>query len=162
MYVPPQGTYRFDNPKQYDVLYLGNSAAGVCAEVFYRGAYRLSWTAKMLRPLTNGQRRVLAWYELGEAVAICELDDPRELVRQHLRPSTVITRDYSTTQAWALEIYRRHRFAGISWWSFCDSRWTTVGLWDTRAIERSGVERLDMSHPALVEAAGVVGVRIAA
>jgi hypothetical protein len=160
LYIPPQGAYRIDNPKEYRVLYLGNSKSGVCAEVFYRGIYRLDWNAKMLRPLPSGRRRVLAWYDVGDAVPLCVLDDPGELIRQRLRPSTVITRDYGVTQRWALEIYRQRAFAGISWWSYCDSRWTTIGLWDRSVVTSHGIEELDIHHPALQEAATIVGVRI--
>ena len=115
----------------------------------------------MLRPVPSGHRRVLAWYEVGEG-ALCVLNDPRELIRQKLRPSTVITRDYSVTQQWALRIYRQRTFAGISWWSYCDSRWTTIGLWDLSIIRRHEIEELTIHHPALQEAASVVGVRIRA
>lgn len=142
------------------MLYVGDSPSGVCAEVFYRGVYRLNWTPKMLRSLPSGYRRVLAWYDVDDSIRLCALDDPQELLCQGLRPSKVVTRDYSVTQAWALNIYRQQAFAGISWWSYCDSRWTTVGLWDRGVIRKHGTEELDIFHPALTEAARIIGVRI--
>lgn len=161
LYIPPQGQYRLDNPKYYSVLYVGDSPSGVCAEVFYRGVYRLNWNDKMLRPLPNGDRRVLAWYEVDDSTPLCNLDDPAELQQQTLRPSQVITRDYANvTQPWALRIFEQRRFAGVSWWSFCDARWTTLGLWDLNVITQHGVEELTLDHPAIIEAARIVGVRI--
>lgn len=160
LYIPPQGPNRIDNAEHYSVLYVGDSASGVCAEVFYRGVYRTNWTMQMLRPLPSGQRRVLAWYEVADNAQICALDNPQTLLKQHLRPSRVITRDYAVTQQWALDIFQQQRYAGISWWSYCDSRWTTLGLWERDIIEQHGYEELTLKHPALIDAAKVVGVRI--
>jgi hypothetical protein len=161
LYIPPQGEYRIDNPRHYKVLYLGDTRGGVCAEVFYRGAYRLHWSAKMLRPLQSGHRRILAWYDIPNDTPICTLDDLNELLRHNLRPSLVITRDYrNVTQPWALAIFQQKQFSGVSWCSYCDSRWTTVGLWDTSIIRRHGIEELNINHAAIVEAARIVGVRI--
>ena len=161
LYIPPQGEYRIDNPTLYTVLYAGDSVSGVCAEVFYRGVYRLHWSSKMLRPLPSGHRRVVAWYDIPDTAPICTLDDPAELQRQHLRPSRVIARDYkNVTQPWARTIYLQSQFAGVSWWSHCDARWSTFGLWDIKAIANTGVEQLRIDHPALIEAADAVGVRI--
>ncbi len=142
------------------MLYAGDSPSGVCAEAFYRGVYRMTWNPKMLRPLPGGHRRVLAWYDADDATPVCVLDDPQELIDHRLRPSSVITRDYTVTQAWALDIFAQGIFAGVSWWSYCDSRSTTVGLWDRTVIRSHGVEELTIAHPALAEAATIVGVRV--
>ncbi len=160
LYIPPQGSNRIDNPGAYRVLYIGDSPSGVCAEVFYRGRYRMNWSASMLRPLKNGHRRVLAWYEVPDATPLCDLDDPKELLRRGLRPSHVITRDYSVTQAWALRIYERGGVTGVKWWSYCDARWAVVGLWNQSIITDSGIEELALDHPAIAGAARIVNVRI--
>ncbi len=160
LHTPPQGFNRIDNPRLYRVLYVGDTRSGVCAEVFYRGVYRVAWNAKMLRALPNGHRRVLAWYELHESARLCVLDDPLELQQRRLRPSLVIARDYAITQRWAQSIHQERRFAGIAWWSHCEARWTTAGLWDHDCIESWGFEELRLDHPAIVEAACVVGVRV--
>lgn len=162
LYVPPQqGGGRIDNPLQYGVLYVGDSPAGVCAEVFYRGAHRLKWTANML-PLRRYPHlvRSLAWYELADDAPIADLDDPQRLIEFGLRPSNVITRDYSQSQAWALRIFERDEFGGIAWWSFNDARWKSAGLWNLALITGSGIEPLTIDHPALAEAAGVLDIKL--
>lgn len=161
LYVPPQtGLGRIDNPNDYEAFYLGSHAAGVCAEVFYRGKFRIQWNDEMLAPLPNRSRRVLAWYELADDTAICDLNNVDELLTRGLQPADILTRDYSKTQQWALDIFRENRYAGISWWSYCDARWTTYGLWDRTVIKRHGIEELSLAHPAITEAANVLDIAI--
>jgi hypothetical protein len=105
-------------------------------------------------------RRMLAWYDVDDSASICNLDDPHELLDRGLRPSNVITRDYAQSQAWALRIFAEARWVGVSWWSYHDARWTSVGLWDMNIIGGSGVEELTLDHPALIEAAQVLSIRI--
>ena len=162
LFIPPQGAGRVDNPGDYQTLYIGDSPAGVCAEVFNRGKYRKEWTQEMLRGLPGvpTSRRMLGWYDVDDSASICNLDDPQELLARSLRPSNVVTRDYSQSQAWALRIFTEARWAGISWWSYHDSRWTSVGLWDLSVITASGIEQLTLDHPAVAEAAQVLSIRI--
>ena len=162
LFIPRQGGGRIDNPPDYDVLYVGDSQAGVCAEVFTRGKYRKERTVEMLRGLPSipASRRVLAWYEFDDAAAICNLDDPRQLVGRAMRPSQVITRDYARSQAWALRLFAETRWAGVSSWSYHDARWTSVGPWEHTAITNFGFEDLSIDHPALAEAAAVLSIRI--
>lgn len=145
------------------MLYVGDTAAGACAAAFNRGKYRLQWSPDMLRPLPTNPRcvRALAWYDVDNATRIADLDDPRELIARALRPSGVITRDYSRTQAWALAIYHSNVVAGVRWWSYHDARWGSLGLWDLHGITDSGADPLDMEHPALSEAAEVLSIRVA-
>jgi len=161
LYLPAQGGGRIDNPTHYNVLYVGDSPAGVCAEVFYRGAHRIKWTASML-PLRRYPHliRSLAWYELADTAPICNIDDPKTLLEFDLRPSQIITRDYTQSQAWALRLFQTDRFIGTSWWSFNDARWKSAGLWQTDDIANMGVDVLTIDHPALAEAASVLDVRI--
>jgi hypothetical protein len=162
LFLPTQGGGRIDNPADYDTLYVGSSKAGVCAEVFNRGKYRKEWTLEMLRglPSVPSSRRVLGWYEVDDAAPICNLDDPRELIPRSLRPSNVITRDYTQSQAWALRIFAEMRWVGISWWSYHDARWASVGLWERTTIARFGFDELSLDDPAIIEAAGVLSIRI--
>lgn len=160
LYVPAQGRGRIDNPSHYGALYVGNSAAGVCAEVFYRGNQRQRWEAQMLQPLSTGDRRVLAWYDLPDDAPICNLDAPDELRQRNLRPSLVITRDYEITRRWALAIWNERRWLGVAWWSYCDARWVSVGLWRHDAITAYGIEELSLDHSAIVAAADIMAVDI--
>ncbi len=162
LYIPAQqGGGRIDNPQQYRVLYVGDSPAGACAEVFYRGAHRLKWTADML-PLRRYPDlvRSLAWYDVAHDAAIVDLDDPHRLIEFGLRPSNVITRDYSQSQNWSLRIFDRGEFSGIAWWSFNDARWKSAGLWDVTIVRESGIEPLTIDHPALAEAAAILDIKL--
>jgi len=160
LYIPPQGANRVDNPDHYSVRYLGDSPAGVCAEVFYRAPHLQIWNSAMLRPLATGDRRVLAWYDIADHALICDLDDPTELVKRSLRPSQIITRNYRVTQSWALAIFREKAWAGASWWSYCDARWRSIGLWNHDIIVDYGIEELTLDHPAMQDAAAVLNIKI--
>jgi hypothetical protein len=156
LYVPSQGAGRLDNPEVYKVLYLGDSPAGVVAEVFGR---RYQWEPGMFRglPMLPGSAHALATYEVPDQYAICDLDDPHQLIEVELRPSRVITRDYEVTQAWALDLYRRGRWSGVRWWSYYDSRWMSIGLWDLTSIQCVETAPLTLEHPAVLEASSVLG-----
>ena len=161
LFIPPQGAGRIDNPAHYDVLYAGDSPAGACGEVFYRGAQRLRWTSDMLTIRRfPGMTRAIATYELRDDPPIIDLDDPHRLIEFGLRPSQVIVRDIAVSQAWALQIFQSSRFSGIEWWSFNDPRWKSMGIWDHDTIESFSVDVLTIDHPALAEAAARLDVRI--
>jgi len=162
LFIPPQGHGRVDNPLEYETLYVGDSPAGACAEVFNRGRYRTEWRTEMLRGLPNmpTSRRALAWYDVADAALICDLDDPRVLTARSLRPSNIATRDYAKSQAWALRIHGERRWAGVRWWSYHDARWASIGLWNHSVITTHGTEALTLDHPALIEAAAVLSIRI--
>lgn len=98
---------------------------------------------------------------MPEVLVTADLDNPRELVTRRLRPSDVISRDFARTQAWALTIYNSNTVAGVRWWSYHDARWASAGFWDLNAITDYGVGRLDITHPAIAEAAEVLSIRIA-
>ena len=116
----------------------------------------------MLRPALylRGSVRALATYELSDALHCCDLDDGSELTARTLRPSNIVTRDYSITQAWALRIYQEARWAGIGWWSRMDSRWANMALWDTTQLDVITIEILRLNHPAIVDAADVLEIGI--
>lgn len=161
-YVPRQGGGRIDNPALYETLYAGDSRAGACAEVFNRGKYRLQWSAEMLRglPILPGSVRAMARYDFDDGkTAICDLDDPGELLAHSLRPSAVVTRDYVVSQAWALALFNKKRWAGVRWWSYHDARWASFGLWDCRC-NAAVVEPITIDDPDLQLAAEVLKIRI--
>jgi len=150
------GRSRVDNPGLYEVLYLGDSAAGAVAEAF--GNLR-SWDAGLFRgtPALPGSQRALVHYELSDGVGVCDMDDADRLVELGLRPSQVVTRDRTVTQGWAARIFEQGRFAGVRWWSYYDPRWGSFGLWDTADLRVVATEVLDsLDHPAVVEAADVL------
>ncbi|MBC5804676.1 MAG: hypothetical protein DLM53_06000 [Candidatus Eremiobacter antarcticus] len=163
LFIPPQGLGRIDNPQHYQVLYVSTEPEAAVAESFGARPSQ-TWTAKMLRghPLIPGSVRALAHYELADWSEVCDLDDPRRLLEQKLRPSQVITRDYWLTQEWALRIYQqRARWVGLRWWSFYEGRWSSLGLWDRARLVLRNVVPLDLRHPALLGAAARIGRQVA-
>jgi hypothetical protein len=158
LFVPAStGVGRVDNPGQYDVLYLGDSAAGAMAEAF---GWAQTWNASLFRgiPAMTGSVRALATYELDDVdAAVCDLDDARRLVDLGLRPSQVVTRDRVVTQRWSADIYASARFAGVRWWSYYDPRWGSYGLWDVSSLSVTSVTVLDdIEQPDFVAAAEVL------
>lgn len=157
--MPRQGGGRLDNPQLYSVLYLSNSPAGAIAEAFGRFP---EWTAALLEgsPSLPGSFRAIARYQLSDRVAVCNLDDPAQLLRLNLRPSEIVVRDYACTRAWAQRIYEQRKWSGAAWWSYYDSRWSSIGLWDISKLSLADVEILSLEHPALVEASLAITRRI--
>jgi hypothetical protein len=158
MFVPPStGAGRVDNPGLYDVLYLGDSAAGAMAEAF---GWSPAWDASLFRgsPALPDSVRALATYELDDARAeVCDLDDAARLVDLQLRPSDVVTRERAVTQRWAADIHHRNAYVGVRWWSYYDPRWGSYGLWDVRALRVVAVTTLDdVDQPDFVLAAEVL------
>lgn len=160
-YMPPQGAGRIDNPQFYDAFYVSDAAAGACAEAFNYGAYRQYWSQAMLRGLPGlpDSRPALASFDLRDR-PICDLDEPRELIAQSLRPSSVVTRDYALSQVWALRLFEARRWSGVKWWSYHDPRWGSIGFWDETVIRSHAVEELTLQHPAIAEAAKVLQIQI--
>jgi len=157
--MPSQGGGRLDNPAIYSVLYLSSSATGAIAEAFGRFP---EWTPAILdgSPSLPGSVRALARYTLRDDAPVCDLDDPKQLRELKLRPSDVVSRDYTRTRSWARLIYEQRKWAGVEWWSYYDSRWTSVGLWDISALSLEHVEWLRLDEAALIEASRIIARRI--
>jgi hypothetical protein len=105
----------------------------------------------------------LAAIELADAAELVDLDDPRTLRREGLRPSAVATRQREMTQPQALDLFRRHPgAAGLRWWSIWESQWANVTLFDraAAALRVVGTELLTVEHPVVVEAAEMFAMRI--
>jgi hypothetical protein len=102
-------------------------------------------------------RYALATFEIAQSRPICNLDDAAELQAQGLRPSRVVTRDRSVTQAWATKMYQSRRFAGVSWWSYYEPDWRNLGIWDLSAVTIAEPPRIvRLNDLAVAEAARTI------
>jgi hypothetical protein len=161
LYVPSQGGGRLDNPNLYSVFYAADSEPGAIAEAFGRFP---EWTPAVLEgsPSLPGSRRAIAHYRLTETAALCDLDDPAQLVALGLRPSEIVSREYPRTREWAGRIYRQGDWIGVRWWSYYDPRWRSFGLWDIRQLSLVEVRMLRLEDAAMIEAARVICRRVSA
>lgn len=161
----PQGASRLDNPKEYDCWYLAAEASGAIGETF--GDLGV-WVPGMFAfPLVAGAVKALGIYRIDDDTPILDLDDARNLLDRGLRPTQVIERNRSMTQAWALKIFQERntggdrRWNGVRWWSYHRPQWRIYGLWE---IEPACVEvqELNLEHPAVQHAAAALARPIAA
>ena len=159
LYIPPQGAGRLDNPASYSVLYLSEAEAGAIAEAFGRFP---EWTQAILAgsPSLPGSVRAIGRYRLAEDTQVCNLDDPARLVNLNLRPSQVVSRDYTQTRAWARRIFDQGQFAGVRWWSYYEPRWASIGLWNIQSLTAEEIRPLSLSDPALIQASRAIVRRI--
>jgi len=159
LYVPPQGGGRIDNAGAYSVLYLSDAAAGAIAEAFGRFP---EWGKAILEGSSSlpGSARALASFRLAEQARICNSDDPKQLLALGLRPSDVVSRDYARSRAWARRIFEEGRWSGVSWWSYYDPAWSSVGLWDVKHLTLEEVSPLRLDHTALLEASRTIVRRV--
>lgn len=155
LYVPPQGAGRFDNPAQYEIFYAAESPEGAIAEAF--GRHPL-WTASMLGgiPSLPGSIHALATYALAEAAELYDLDDARNLTALNLRPSDVVNRDYTVTQALALRVFTIGTASGLRWWSYYKPAWANCGVWNKAALTVVDIRPLTISDATLVSAARTI------
>lgn len=153
-----QGEGRHDNPDLYGCLYLSERAVSPVVEQLarFRG-----------RPVTESMllRRALplgvAEIEMAESAGLIDLDDPRVLQREHLRPSKVASRQRGQTQPQARALFERHASAaGLRWWSTFESLWSNVTLFDRarKALQVRSVELLSLDHPLVVTAVEFLGL----
>jgi len=155
LYVPVQGAGRLDNPEHYSVVYASDAPAGAVAEAF---GWLSAWDESMLRglPVLPASVQALATLEVPDDAAVCDLDDASRLVEVGLRPSQVVTRDRDVTQAWALDLYKAGRWAGVRWWSYYDPRWGSHGVWVGAGLRVVDITPLTLHHESLVAAAEVL------
>lgn len=151
--MPRGAAGRVDNPEHYAALYLSDEPGGACAEAF---AYLSVWDDSLLlgSPLLPGSMAGIGTFRLDAEV--CDLDDAARLVALGLRPSEVVTRDRTVTQAWALRVFTEQRCAGVRWWSYYDPRWGSHGIWDTDTLTVDAVEPVSLDHPGVLVAAEVL------
>lgn len=156
-----QGRGRHDNPDVYGVLYATVSAAAALVETLaqFRGQRLLP---SMLRQ--RGLPLALAQIELTDTAQILDLDDPRTLVRERVRPSQVATRNRLVTQPQALRLYRRHDdVAALSWWSTHEASRPNLTIFDraARALRLAGVQEVSLELPEVAQAAELLGMMTA-
>ncbi|SHM54646.1 RES domain-containing protein [Cryptosporangium aurantiacum] len=155
-----QGEGRLDNPAHYTVAYFALEPSGAVGETF---ADVPDWTAEMFRSAGAGSVWALATYMLANRVSLLELDSASNLVDRGLRPTQVIERNRSASQAWARKIYReRNDFGerlwdGVRWWSYHRPGWRIVGYWGSELPAVLKIEALGLEHPAVVDAAYELG-----
>jgi hypothetical protein len=160
LYVHPgQGKGRWDNPAWYLAWYMAHESTSAVGEAF---ADISTWREAMFAfPQISGSRRALGVYRLPDDLPYVDLDDAQTLVDRGMRPSQVVERNRPYTQGKALEIYQEKRWNAIRWWSFHRPQWRVWCLWDIDPVCED-VERLDVSHAAVRDAAGILAKPIAA
>lgn len=153
---PRQGSGRIDNPDHYLTLYVGDSPPGAVAEAWGNHS---AWTSGLLEgpPSLPGSVRALTEYE--GAPSILDLDDAHTLAAQGLRPSRIVTRQISHTQAWALALHLTVGVAGVQWWSYHDPDWGSMGLWDYSSLSVVKTTPLSQQHAAVIAAGKVLSRR---
>ena len=126
-----QGSSRHDNPDHYGALYCARQPESAVAEHLQRFRGQEITDSDLVR--ADGRRYVLAAIDETRLGPLADLDDPRELVRRNLRPSSVATLDRATTQGIALALFGED-FPGFAWWSTLEASWTNVTLFSERAL----------------------------
>jgi len=132
-----QGTGRHDDRARYGCLYVCESPISAVAEALapFRGTGDLhpDLLSRAGRPLA------LAGIDLETGAALVDLDDPRVLTVESLRPSEVATTRRAASQAYAARLFDAHpEAAGLRWWSTLEAGWINVTLFD-RAEPMLGV-----------------------
>jgi hypothetical protein len=157
---PFQGAGRHDNPDRYGCLYVAEDPASAVAESLasFRGAGDLS-DAMLER---SGRRLALVALDVPDDTELVDLDEPRVLRSERLRPSGVATRRRRATQEYAARIHDTHEdAAGLRWWSTLESSWINVTLFDraARRLRARPPQPLAVADdPAVAAAAELLGL----
>ncbi len=154
-----QGDGRHDNPEMYGCLYTSASELAAVVEQLHVFAPYRRLALWMLRQ--GGVPLALASIELPDGLQLLDLDDPRVLVAEDLRPSNVATGDRTRTQADAERLHREHETAaGLRWWSTFEASWPNVTIFDraSRELAVADVRELTVFDPAVREAADFLGL----
>ena len=154
-----QGEGRHDNPETYGCLYLAGEAVSALVEQLARFRGQRLTPALLQR---RGLLLALAELDLDDAADVIDLDDPRTLARERLRPSLVATRRRDVTQQQALALYESHRTAAaLRWWSTYESLWANYTVFDraSAALELVSVAEVTLEQAVVVEAAEFLGLR---
>jgi len=152
----PQNQGRIDHPDYY-VWYLSLQPEAAAAEVFGN----LSTWNEDTFPFHRlaGSRKALGVYQLPDDLRVLDLDDPRALLKRHLRPTQVVTRNRAITQEWGHDIWDERdphdvsvrSWQAIRWWSYQRPQWPILGSWMRPSLVR--VDHLDLGHAAVQDAA---------
>lgn len=157
---PYQGEGRHDNPEAYGCLYLSDRPSSCLVEQLARFRTQRVTGALLKR---RGLPLAVAELELDDRAELIDLDEPRVLARERVRPSLVASRQRRITQPQALAMYERHRqAAGLRWWSTYESTWAHVTLFDraARRLRVKTVRALALGDPALLDAGQFFGLQI--
>jgi len=155
-----QGDGRHDNPDLYGCLYVSEEPVATVVEQLARFVGTSVAGADLVRPA--GQL-ALAAVELAGDGDVVDLDEPRVLVNEDLRPSQVATQARPLSQGYAADLFRRHaRAAGIRWWSTFESLWANVTLFDRAEadLRLEDVHRLGLADDVVGEAADFLGLQL--
>jgi hypothetical protein len=153
-----QGEGRHDNPDLFGCLYLADRELSCVVEQLARFRGQRLSAALLTR---RGLPLALATLELEDDATLVDLDDPRTLTRNKLRPSLVATRERAITQPQARALHE-HGADGLRWWSTYEAQWENVTLFDRVAprLHLEAVRALALDDPAVVEAADYFGLRV--
>ena len=154
-----QGDGRHDNPDVYGCLYLTSSEVSAVVEQLARFRTQRLQTALLRR---RGLPLTLAALTLDDRAEILDLDDPRVLVRERLRPSAVATRRREVTQPQARALHSMHpRAAALRWWSTFEASWVNYTVFDRAASALSvvGLRELALEDESVTAAADFLGLR---
>jgi hypothetical protein len=155
---PFQGEGRHDNPDVYGCLYLADrEVSGVVEQLARFRTQRLR--ASMLQ--RRGLPLALAAIELPDGAVVLDLDDPRVLRRERLRPSLVATRHRDVTRPQALALHDAHPGAvALRWWSTFEALWANYTVFERAApsLRLVEVRALSVEDAAVVEAAEFLGL----
>jgi len=155
-----QGAGRHDNPLTYGCLYVSEEPLSPVVERLARFRGRELTPDKLV---SFGRDLALATIELAGDAEVVDLDDPRVLAKEGLKPSRVATNDRSVTQEQASELFIAHEGAmGLRWWSTFESLWANVTLFDRAgpALEVADLHALDVGDDVVLEAAEFLGLPI--
>jgi len=155
-----QGDGRHDNPDAYGCLYLADREASCAVEQLARFRTQRLQPALLRR---RGMPLALAAIELEDSAEVLDLDEPRTLTRERLRPSAVATRRREVTQPQALALHRaRPQVVALRWWSTFEALWSNYTVFDRGAatLVARDVRELTIEDSAVVEAADLLGLRI--
>jgi hypothetical protein len=154
LFVPPaSGLGRIDNADLYSVLYVASTPHAAIAESFGRLAV---W-----RPSTfihgSGLPYAVSTYETTDDHLIFDLDEIDALRSIGItRPTDVITRDRTKTQAWARSVFAMGRFIGARWWSYYNPDWPVMGLWDSSSLTPVATEAVSTTSMLVQETASAI------
>jgi hypothetical protein len=155
-----QGEGRHDNPDLYGCLYVADRAVSCVIEQLAR------FRGQRLRPSLLRRRGLplgLAELEFSEDGVLIDLDEPRTLQREKLRPSAVATRRREITQSQARGLYEKHgQAAGLAWWSVHESLWKNLTLFERASplLQVGKVRALTIEDPAVIDAARFFELRL--
>ena len=157
---PFQGEGRHDNPDLYGCLYLADRPQSCVVEQLARFRTQRLTVALLRR---RGLPLALADLELENEAALVDLDQPRVLVRERLRPSLVATRARQVTQPQARALFTSSpASAGMRGWSTYESQGVNLTLFDRAApaLRLREVRVLTTDHPAVAEAAQFFAMQV--